>query len=129
MTFNDPIAELLTRIRNAQTAQHRYVDIMASNMRVSIVKILKERGFIENYLVNDKQKKMRIFLKYVNRNPVINGLKRISSPGLRKYVSVYKIPKVLDGIGIAILSTSKGIMADATAREQKVGGELLCTIW
>ena len=126
--INDPIADFLTRIRNAKEARHRYVDIGLSKMKVSIAKILKEKGFIENYLVNDRT--MRLFLKYTKqREPVINGLKRVSSPGLRKYVAQGKVPKVFGGIGIALLSTSRGVLDGAAARELKVGGELLCLIW
>ena len=128
--INDPIADFLTRIRNAKEARHRYVDMGLSKMKVSLAKILKDNGFIENFLVNNETRAMRIFLKYSNkREPIIHGLKRISSPGLRKYVSHCKLPKVFGGIGIALLSTSKGVIDDVTARQLKVGGELLCLVW
>jgi len=130
MAFNDPIAELLTKIRNATTAKHRYLDIDLSKMRVNIVKILKEKGFVENFLVDEKKKKGRIFFKYnSNRRSIIHGLKRVSTPGLRRYVEYKKIPFIQNGFGIVILSTSKGVIDDTKAREQKIGGELLCYVW
>ena len=130
MSFNDPIAELLTRMRNAMQAEHRYADVSISKMKINILKILKDKGYIENFLVNDKYKKVRIFFKYTaNRKPVIHQLQRISTPGLRRYVEYRKIPHIKNGFGMALLSTSKGIMDDATAREHKVGGELLCYVW
>jgi small subunit ribosomal protein S8 len=130
MSFNDTIAELLTKIRNAKDAEHRFVDNRLTNMNQEIVRILKEKGFISNYLVSQQRRKIRIFLKYnKTRASIIQGLKRISKPGLRKYVSHDEIPYVYGGIGIAILSTSSGIMDDHTAREKKVGGELLCYVW
>jgi small subunit ribosomal protein S8 len=130
MAFNDPIAELLTKIRNAQLAQHIYVDMWASKMRLSIISILKEKGYIANFLVNEKKKKLRIFLKYnKNRNAVIRILKRVSKPGRRKYVSHENLPVVLGGIGTAVLSTSKGVVDNDKARSLKVGGEVLLYIW
>ncbi len=130
MTVNDPIADLLTRIRNAKSAQHRFVDASLSKMNGSIAKILKDNGFIENFLTNEKTHKIRIFLKYTkNRESVIHGLKRVSSPGLRKYVPYTRIPKIFGGIGCAVLSTSKGVVDNAAARDLKVGGELLCYVW
>ena len=130
MAFNDPIAELLTKIRNATRAKHRYVDINLSKMKVSIVKILKENGFIASFLVDDKKKMGRLFLKYnKKREPIIHGLKRVSTPGLRRYVEYKKIPYVQNGFGISILSTSQGVVDDTKAREQKIGGELLCYVW
>lgn len=130
MACNDPIAELLTKVRNAKDAEHRFVDVYVSNEKLSIIKILKDRGFIANYLVDDVKKKARIFLNYSEgRESTIQGLKRISSPGLRRYVKKEKIPYVKDGFGIAILSTSKGIIDDKTARSMNVGGELLCSVW
>lgn len=128
--FNDPIAELLTKLRNAKDAEHRYVDISYSKMKAEILEILKKHGFIENYLVNEAARKMRIFLRYVkNRKNVLNGMKRQSSPGGRKYVEVQEIPKVFNGMGISILSTNKGVVDGDTARSLNVGGELLCTVW
>ena len=129
MSFNDPIAEFLTKIRNAQKAQHKYVDIQISKMKLSIANIMKDKGFIENFLVNEKNRKMRIFLKYAKRRSIIRNLRRISSPGRRIYASLNNIPKVLGGIGVAILSTSHGILDDETARKNKIGGEVLCYIW
>lgn len=132
MAISDPIADLLTIIRNASEARHRFVDVPHSNMREAIAKILKEEGFVAYYLVKEEKKKrtMRVFLKYgANRRPVIQGLKRVSKPSLRKYVSCYQIPRVFGGMGIAILSTSKGVMAGKSAFAQKAGGELLCLAW
>lgn len=129
MSFNDPIAEILTKLRNAKSAQHRYVDAHLSRQKLSVIKILKDQGFITNYLINEKKRKVRVFLKYSKRKPVISDLQRVSKPGLRKYVGYEDIPEVYGGLGIAILSTSKGIIDDKTAREMKVGGELLCYVW
>jgi small subunit ribosomal protein S8 len=130
MALHDPISDLLTRIRNAKLAEHRFVDLNLSKAILSIAKILKEQGLIENYLVNEEHRKMRIFLKYSDgRESVIQGLKRISCPGLRRYVGYKKIPRVLGGMGIAILSTPKGIVDGETARKLQVGGELLCLVW
>lgn len=130
MSFNDPIAELLTRIRNAADAKLRFVDISISKIKVQIVEILKKHGFIENFLVNKEEKKMRIFLRYTKkRESVIHEIKRISSPGFRKYIEYKKIPKVANGLGIAILSTSLGVVDGDSARQQKAGGEFLCKVW
>jgi len=130
MAFNDPIAELLTKIRNAKGAQHRYVDLSFSKIKVKILEILKAHGFIENFLVNEEKYKIRVFLRYTkDREPVIHGLKRISRGGLRRYIGYAKIPPVFNGMGVAILSTPKGVVDGETARTLKVGGELLCTIW
>lgn len=130
MSLHDPISDFLTRIRNAMMAEHRYVDMAYSKLLASMAKVLKEQGFIENYLVDEAKRKMRIFLKYTaERESVIRGLKRISTPGLRRYVAWQKIPRVLGGFGIAIVSTSRGVIDGESARREKVGGELLCTIW
>lgn len=130
MSFNDPIAELLTRIRNALNAKHRYVDVNTSKMRKRIATILKDEGFIENFIENTQKGKIRIFLKYnKQRNSIIRGIKRVSRPGLRRYVGYNEIPKVFGGIGITILSTSKGVMNGEAARQSKAGGELLCYVW
>ncbi len=129
---SDPIADLLTRIRNASTARHRYLDVSWSKMREAIVKILKENGFVAHFLVKEENKKktMRIFLKYTpQREPVINGLKRVSKPSLRRYVTHNEIPRVLGGMGISIVSTSSGVIDGKTARGKKIGGELLCLAW
>ena len=130
MSHHDPVSDLLTRIRNAKDAKHRFVDLYSSKLLIGIVKVLKEQGFIENFIVDDVKKKMRIFLKYAaSRTPVINGLKRVSKPGLRRFVRTDQIPTVFSGFGIAILSTPKGILDGDTARKERVGGELLCSIW
>ena len=130
MAFNDPIAELLTKIRNAKDAQHRHVDISFSKNKVKILDILKSHGFIENFLVNEQLRKMRVFLRYTkDRQPVVRGLKRVSTSGLRRYTGYQAIPKVFNGVGIAILSTPQGILDGETARNLKVGGELICTVW
>lgn len=128
--FNDPIAQLLTHIRNAQGAQHLFVDLDLSKMRQEIVELLYKQGYIAKYLVDPENHRMRIFLKYnKKREPVIQGLKRVSSPGLRRYAGYRDVPRVKNGIGMAIVSTPKGIMDDKTAREMKLGGEILCFIW
>jgi len=132
MTQSDPIADLLTRIRNALKAEHRYVDIPWSKMKQSIAEILKQKGFIENFLVKQDKRggTIRIFLKYTrSRLPVIQGIKRISKPGLRKYVNSQEIPKFFGGLGLSIVSTSKGVMAGSDAHKNNVGGELLCQVW
>jgi len=130
MALHDPISDLLTRVRNAKQQRHKYVDLMLSKEKLSIIKIMIQQGFVENVLVNDEKRKMRILLKYAKgRAPLLNGLRRISSPGLRQYIGYRKIPKILGGLGIAILSTPKGIIDGETARQMKVGGELLCYIW
>lgn len=130
MSFNDPIAELLTKIRNAKDARHRFVDLSHSKIKVEILNILKAHGFIENFLVDEANHKMRIFLRYTKeRNAVIRGLDRISTCGLRQYVGYSDIPRVSNGMGIAIVSTPKGVLDGETARNLKVGGEILCTVW
>ena len=131
MIVNDPIADMLTRIRNAQVAGHENVSIPASNMKKSIAKILLNEGFVKNveYLNEGVQGSIRITLKYVEKRPVIVGLKRISRPGLRVYAKCGEIPKVLGGLGIAIVSTSKGVMTDKEARKNAVGGEVLAFVW
>ncbi|HLB53294.1 MAG TPA: 30S ribosomal protein S8 [Chlamydiales bacterium] len=130
MSFHDPIAELLTKIRNAKNAQHRFVDLSFSKNKVKILELLKSFGFIENFLVNEKQYKMRVFLRYTKeRKAVINDLQRVSKCGIRRYVGYKGIPRVFNGMGVCILSTPKGIMDGETARGLKVGGELLCTVW
>ena len=132
MNITDSIADMLTRIRNATAAKHDTVDVPASNMKKAIAKILLEEGYIRNFNVigDGKQGIIRIGLKYhQNRTPVICGLRRISKPGLRIYTSSEDCPKVMKGLGIAILSTSKGVMTDKTARKERVGGELLAYVW
>ncbi|MBE7041871.1 MAG: 30S ribosomal protein S8 [Ruminococcaceae bacterium] len=132
MQITDPIADMLTRIRNANSAKHESVDVPASNMKKAIAQILLEEGYIKNYQVteDDKQGVIKVTLKYgENKSKVISGLKRISKPGLRVYASYEKLPRVLNGLGIAIISTSKGIMTDKQARALKIGGEVLAFIW
>lgn len=129
MAFNDPISEMLTKIRNAQNAKLRFTDVFVSREKLNILKILKQKNFISDYLIDEAKKKIVIFLKYYKKTPVINGLKRISKPGVRKYVTCNKIPKVLGGLGVAIISTSKGVLDDRSAREEGVGGEVLCFVW
>jgi len=131
-SFNDPLADLLTRIRNGCMARHRYVDIGHSKLKENVLKTLKNKGFIAHYLIKEEKgiSTIRIFLKYTaNREPVITGIKRESKPSLRKYVGSEEIPKVFGGLGISILSTSKGVMDGKAAREAKSGGELLCLVW
>ena len=132
MLVNDPIADMLTRIRNALIARHEEVIIPASNMKKSIAKILLDEGYIKSvdYIDDGLQGKIKIALKYAQgKESVIKGLKRISKPGLRVYAKNEEIPKVLGGLGIAIISTSKGVMADKAARAAGVGGEVLAFIW
>jgi small subunit ribosomal protein S8 len=129
MAFNDPIAELLTKIKNATIAQHLFVDVSLSSIKLNIIKILSDRGFIKNFVVNDEKKKIRIFLKYKGRESIIHDLKRVSKPSIRKYIGYQDIPVRFGGMGINILSTSKGVIDDETARQMKVGGELLCYVW
>ena len=132
MHITDPIADMLTRIRNANNARHTTVDIPASNMKKAIAKILLDEGYVKNVEVIDdnNQGVIRITLKYgENKQKVLTGLKRVSKPGLRSYASKEELPKVLKGLGIAIISTSKGVMTDKEARRQNVGGEVLAFIW
>ncbi len=132
MQISDTIADLLTRIRNASTAKHATVDIPASNVKKAITQILADEGYIKSFQIVDdgKQGIIRVTLKYTdNRTPVITGLRRVSKPGLRIYTSCEDMPKVRKGLGIAIVSTSKGIMTDKKARAMNVGGEVLAYIW
>ena len=131
MQITDPIADMLTRIRNAGTAKHATVDVPASKIKKAIADILVEEGYIKNYqLVNDgAQGVIKITLKYNGNEKVISGLRRVSKPGLRVYAGADELPKVLKGLGIAIISTSKGIMTDKKAREAHVGGEVLAFVW
>ncbi|WP_019138784.1 MULTISPECIES: 30S ribosomal protein S8 [Peptoniphilus] len=130
--MTDPIADMLSRIRNANNARHKSVDIPCSNIKKEIAKILLDEGYIKGYDVveDDKQGIIKIDLKYSGDGErVISGLKRISKPGLRVYVKCDDVPKVLGGLGIAIISTSKGIITDKMARQEKVGGEVICYVW
>ncbi len=132
MQITDPIADLLTRIRNANTAKHDSVDVPASNMKKAIVEILNDEGYIKSYQIieDGKQGVIRITLKYGPKNEkVISGLKRVSKPGLRIHAGADELPKVLKGLGIAIISTSKGVMTDKKAREEHIGGEVLAFVW
>lgn len=131
MHITDPIADMLTRIRNASNAKHTTVDVPASNMKKSIAKILLEEGYIKNYqLIDDgTQGIIHITLKYNGNEKAITGLRRVSKPGLRVYAGASELPKVLHGLGIAIISTSKGVMTDKAAREAHIGGEVLAYVW
>ena len=132
MQITDPIADLLTRIRNANSAKHETVEVPASNMKKAIVEILNEEGYIKNYQVieDGKQGIIRITLKYCqNHEKALTGLKRVSKPGLRIHAGADELPKVLKGLGIAIISTSQGIMTDKAARKANIGGEVLAYVW
>ncbi|MBQ2864366.1 MAG: 30S ribosomal protein S8 [Clostridia bacterium] len=131
MITTDPIADMLTRMRNALTVKHKTVSVPASKMKVAIAEVLKNEGYINDYSVTEGAKaNIVIDLKYgPNNQKVINGLRRISKPGLRIYASYEDLPKVLNGLGIAIVSTSKGLLTDKQAREQKIGGEVLAYVW
>ena len=132
MSMTDPLADMLTRIRNGIISKKASVDIPSSNLKVEVAKILKEEGYITNFKVTDDavQGVLQVDLKYQpDGDPVISDLQRVSRPGLRKYVGYQDIKPVLGGLGIAILSTSKGIMTDKIARSEKVGGEILCAVW
>ena len=132
MQITDPIADMLTRIRNANTAKHETVDIPASNMKKAVAEILNNEGYIKGYQIieDGKQGVIRVTLKYgANKEKVISGIKRVSKPGLRMYAPADELPRVLKGLGIAIISTSKGIMTDKEARKQNIGGEVLAFVW
>lgn len=132
MQVTDTVADMLTRIRNANSAKHEFVNVPASKMKLSIAKILLNEGYIKKYeiLKDEKQGVIKIYLKYLDskKNPVIKSLTRLSKPGLRQYYGYKTMPKVLNGLGIAIVSTSKGIMTDKMARQKKVGGEVLAFV-
>ena len=132
MTMTDPIADMLTRIRNANTVGHETVEIPASKIKKSIAEILLEEGYIKGYDVIDDNKQgiIKVQMKYgANKERVINGIKKISKPGLKVYAKANDVPKVLGGLGIAIISTSKGVISDKKAREYGVGGEVICYVW
>jgi small subunit ribosomal protein S8 len=133
MSMTDPIADMLTRIRNACGSKHRRVDMPVSKMKTEIARILKENNFIQDYRVidgEDGRALLRVVLKYAQGGqPVIRELKRVSTPGLRRYVGVTEIPRVRNGLGMAILSTSRGVMSDADARRSRTGGELVAVVW
>ena len=132
MYLTDPIADMLTRVRNANAVMHEKVDIPHSKMKERIAEILKEQGYISNFkIVTDEgnKKSIRVYLKYAGKERVIKGLKRISKPGRRVYTSVESLPKVLGGLGIAIVSTPQGVITDKECRKHNVGGEVLCYVW
>lgn len=131
MSVTDPIADYLTRIRNAIKANKKRVDIPSSNLKREITRILKEKKYINNFTEKSDNKSgiLTIYLKYTGGKSVINGLKRVSKPGLRVYTSADKVPRVLGGLGIAIISTPKGLLTDQQARQENVGGEVICYIW
>ena len=127
----DPIADMLTRIRNAQLARHRRVDMPTSKLKVEVARLLKQNHYIHDYklLEDGEHPVLRLYLKYFQDKPVIRELRRVSKPGLRQYVGVEDIPRVRNGLGMAVLSTSRGVMTDREARAAKVGGELLAIVW
>ena len=131
MHITDPVADMLTRVRNANNAKHETVDVPASNMKKSIAQILLDEGYIKSYQIVDDgtQGVIHITLKYNSKDKVITGLRRVSKPGLRVYVGADELPRVLRGLGIAIVSTSKGVMTDKAARAAHVGGEVLAFVW
>ena len=132
MSMSDPLADFLTRIRNAGMVRYETVDVPMSNLKVDVAKVLRQEGYINDYEIieDDKQGVLRIALKYgPNNELVISGIRRVSKPGLRQYVKADEIPQVLSGLGISILSTSKGVMTDREARRLHVGGEILCEAW
>jgi len=132
MVLTDPIADMLTRIRNANMAEKKIVQMPHSKMKSEVARLLKSEGFIKDYTMENEEGKsvLKLFLKYtVEREPIIQGLRRISKPSCRKYVNSTEVPRVLGGIGIAILSTSSGVMTDNEARKQNIGGEVLCYVW
>ena len=131
MVMTDPIADMLTRIRNANQAKHEVVEMPASRLKLEILEVLKNEGYISEYekVEDGKQGVIKVTLKYNNKERVIKGLKKISKPGLRVYVKSTEIPKVLNGLGIAVISTSNGIMTDREARQKKLGGEVIAFVW
>ena len=129
--YSDPIADFLTRIRNASRAEHEKVDIPSSKLKLRMAEILKEEGFIKNFRIieDNKQGTLRVYLKYVGSEKIISGIVRVSRPGRRIYVTKDKIPTILGGMGVAILSTSSGVMTDRQVRKQHLGGEVLAYVW
>jgi len=129
--MTDPIADFLTRIRNAATARHRVVDVPASKLKESLALILKDQGFISDYqkVEEGPQGVIRLVLRYINGAPSVIGLQRISRPGLRRYAGADELPRVKNGLGIAVISTSQGLMTDKEARSRNIGGEVLCYVW
>jgi small subunit ribosomal protein S8 len=131
MAMSDPVADMLTRIRNGAKAEFAKVDIPGSKLKLELARVLKEQGYIKNYkfVEDNKQGILRVYLKYMGDKPVIYGLQRVSKPGRRMYTKSREIKTVLNGLGISILSTSKGLMTDKQAKQENVGGEVLCNIW
>jgi small subunit ribosomal protein S8 len=131
MVMTDPIADMLTRIRNANQAKHEVVEMPASRMKLEILNVLKNEGYIAEYekIEDGKQGVIKVTLKYVNKERVIKGIKRISKPGLRVYAKSTELPQVLNGLGVAIISTSNGVMTDREARKNKLGGEVIAFVW
>jgi small subunit ribosomal protein S8 len=131
MQTTDPISDFLTRVRNAVKAKKKYVDIPSSKMKVGLAEILKANKFIKDYNVveDNKQNILRVHLQYIGGTPSITGIKRISTPGLKKYVNKDELPRVLNGLGIAVLSTPKGLLTDKQAKREAVGGEVVCHVW
>ena len=129
MSKTDPVADFLTHIRNATRAKKEHVDVLRSKMNNEILEIMKREGYISDFKPLEASRKVRVYLKYSSNRSVIKNLKKVSKPGLRVYTAYSKIPSVLRGLGVAIISTSKGIMTNKEARELKVGGEILCYIW
>jgi small subunit ribosomal protein S8 len=132
MAVNDPVGDLITRIRNATLARHDKLTLPSSKLKVQVVRCLKDEGFVAYFVVHERapQNELTVMLKYgPNRESVISGIRRVSKPGLRRYVSVDKLPRVRGGTGISILSTSRGVLSDGEARKQNVGGELICTVY
>jgi len=132
MTMTDPIADMLTRIRNANTAMHDDVSMPSSKLKEALAQVLHREGYIQGFRINENggpTKILTIDMKYVDRKRVINGVKRVSTPGLRVYTKAGEIPRVLGGLGVAVVSTSKGLMTDRDARKQRVGGEVVCYVW
>jgi len=131
MRITDPIADMLTRIRNANQAKHKTVSIPASNLKVEVLKVLQAEGYITDFVVKEieNKKNIEVSLKYAEKQKVIQGIRRISKPGLRVYAKATELPKVLNGLGIAIISTSQGVMTDREARAKKLGGEVIAFVW
>ena len=131
MFLTDPIADMLTRVRNANSVMHDKVDIPHSKMKVALAAVLKEEGYVSNYKVitDGNKKNIRVYLKYVGKEKVIKGIKRISKPGRRVFSSAEDMPRVLSGLGIAVVSTSNGLVTDRIARKTNIGGEVLCYVW
>lgn len=131
MAVTDPIADYLTRLRNAMNAKHKTVDIGVSKLKIELTKILLENNFIQHYTVIDigSKKMIRVYLSYYDDQCVVKGLKRISKPGIRRYVGHQELPRVINGLGISIISTSQGLMTEKQARQLGIGGEILCNVW